>query len=223
MSAVEMSVTPLDLMGTDLTVVNAARVSFAKSSGFEGEPGLEILSAKDTKLIRYLAKHNHFSTFTHCTAQFHVKAPVFVARQLVKHQVGLSWNEVSRRYVDAEPEYWLPKVLKQRPDGSIKQGAGEAHDSSEGWIECIREHTRDAISGYADMIADGVAPEQARMVLPLNVMTEWWWTGSLAAWARVCKLRLDPHAQEETREVAQMISDEMRAQFPISWPALMGE
>ena len=225
MSAVPMQVTLLDSMGTDLTIVNAARVSFNKESEFVSrwnDDGEEVhdLSAKDERLVNYLAKHNHWTTFGHCVAQFRVKAPIFVARQLVKHQVGLVWNEVSRRYVDGTPEYWLPTTLKSRPEGSIKQGAGLVHPNSSFWIEQIEEQVIDGIALYDAMIADDIAPEQARMVLSLNTMTEWWWTGSLAAWARVCNLRLDPHAQEETREVAEAFSIEMSKRFPIAWEAL---
>ena len=222
MRQAEISVELLDCMGTDLTVVNAARVSFDKKSEMEGDEfGNYELNKPDTKLISYLARHQHFSCFTHCTAQFHIKAPIFVARQLVKHQVGLSWNELSRRYVDSQPEYYLPKTLKKRPEGSIKQGAGEAHSKSSAWLQAIEDSSQESIRLYAYLIRNGFAPEQARMVLPLNVMTEWWWTGSLAAWARVCKLRLDDHAQEETREVATLIAAHMADLFPVSWKALM--
>jgi len=214
MKIVSISVEFLDSMGDDLRVVNAARVSHDKESAWHEDWRL---SDKDAKLVAFLKQHNHFTPFCHCFASFRIKAPIFVARQLVKHQVGLAWNEVSRRYVDKEPEFWFPEVWRGRPEGSIKQGsAGEVavthwpHHAVENALEC-----------YKDLLAQGVAPEQARMILPLNTMTEWIWSGSLAAWARVCNLRLDPHAQEETREVAGHIDRHMRGIFPVSWGELV--
>lgn len=230
-----MEVTLLDHMGSDLTVVNAARVSFDKESEWEDEYEKNILvsrtlSGGDTKLIKYLAEHNHWTPFGHCFMQFRIKAPIFVARQLVKHQVGLVWNEVSRRYVDSEPEFWFPEVWRGRPEGSMKQGSSGTVDA-----DVVQDamtwmlHSDDEISAigvalttYNALLDRGVAPEQARMILPQNTMTEWYWSGSLAAFARVCKLRLDPHAQEETREVAKLIEVKARNLFPVSWKALMG-
>lgn len=214
MTAVPMSVMLIDRMGDDRSVVNAARVSFAKE--------VAEMRPSDEKLIGYLAKHNHFSCFTHCMASFRIKAPVFVARQLAKHQIGLSWNESSRRYVDGAPEYWMPDTLRMRPDGSIKQGSGSKHEASDELLGVIERQTQSNIDMYNILIEDGVAPEQARMVLPLNVITEWIWTGSLAAWARICKLRLDAHAQKETREIALFVAQDMQEAFPVSWAALMG-
>jgi thymidylate synthase (FAD) len=213
MKIAPMEVTLLNHMGSDLTVVNAARVSFAKEHK-EFESG-------DHGLVRYLAEHNHWTPFGHCFAQFRIKAPIFVARQLVKHQVGLVWNEVSRRYVDSEPEFWFPEVWRGRPEGSMKQGSsGEiqlAYDA-EYMPEAAVER---CLQIYLGMIADGVAPEQARMVLPQNMMTEWYWSGSLAAFARVCNLRLDTHAQAETSQVASGIDHHMTLLFPVSWGALV--
>lgn len=222
MKIVPIKVELLDHMGTDLIVVNAARVSMAKESDWEWQNcGNEHLSDKDAKLIQYLTKHNHWTPFGHCFATFRIKAPIFVARQLVKHQIGLCWNEVSRRYVDEEPEFWFPKVWRERPDGSIKQGSGEKHYASSIWANVVLDTVKDNAQLYWAMIEAGIAPEQARMVLPLNTMTEWIWSGSLAAWARVCKLRLDPHAQEETRLVAEMFVKKLEPIFPVSWAALM--
>lgn len=229
MKIVPMSVELLDQMGDDLTVVNAARVSMHKESEFEVPVGTseQVLSDRDAKLIKYLAEHNHWTPFGHCFAQFRIKAPIFVARQLVKHQVGLVWNEVSRRYVDEEPEFWLPEVWRGRPEGSIKQGSagevdrfttGEGGFITAGVAEWV---CRDAVKAYSRMIEGGVAPEMARMILPQNMMTEWIWSGSLAAWGRVCKLRLDPHAQKETEEVAVHIDRHMANLFPVSWKELM--
>ena len=230
----EMEVTLIDFMGTDLSVVNAARVSFAKESEWERQHfdyitnkediDLRELSDKDTKLINYLAKHKHWTPFAHTFASFRIKAPIFVARQLVKHQVGLAWNEVSRRYVDDEPEFWFPKEWRGRPVNA-KQGSGGILPTpyeSDG----IVEYTTEGIVGeclwfYQEMINKGYAPEQARMILPQNTMTEWIWSGSLAAFSRVCKLRLDAHAQLETQNIAKHIADNLVLLFPVSFNALM--
>ncbi len=232
MKIAKMHVQLIDSMGTDLSVVNAARVSMAKESEWEGEeeildhdgdvmqPSTLRLSAADEKLVCYLATHKHWTPFAHCFASFRIKAPVFVARQLAKHQVGLAWNEVSRRYVDEEPEFWFPTALRERPDGSIKQGSGGVHKNSGPWLEAMDGTVNCALKLYSMLVQQGIAPEQARMILPLNTMTEWVWSGSLAAWGRVCSLRLDSHAQVETTEVARSIAGYMASLFPVSWKAL---
>jgi thymidylate synthase (FAD) len=228
-----MEVTLLDHMGSDLSVVNAARVSFSKESEWQIRdcPTFatieEVLSEKDAKLIRYLAKHNHWTPFGHCFASFRIKAPIFVARQLGKHQVGLVWNEVSRRYVDDEPEFYTPETWRKRAD-NVKQGSSDEASTWDGfgfdWKDdeiSIQEYYKTALSIYESMIHTyDVCPEQARMVLPQSMMTEWVWSGSLAAFARVCKLRLDPHTQKETRLVAEQIDAAMGSLFPVSWKAL---
>lgn len=232
----KQQVTLVDHMGSDLSVVNAARVSFDKESEWEEvEVGSyeesyikHYLSEKDQKLISYLARHNHWSPFAHTSLQFRIKAPIFVARQLVKHQVGGVWNEVSRRYVDSEPEFYFPDVWRGKPENA-KQGSSEVDITPAYQVEhgdytptdrlkmvCIR-----ALSAYEDFISIGMAPEQARMVLPQNTMTEWIWTGSLMFFARVCKLRLDAHAQQETQEIAQLINGLIPNEFEHSWKALM--
>ena len=217
----------IDWMGDDLRTVNAARVSFSKESewacgGPDGEDA--VLNDKDVKLISYLGKHGHWTPFAHNFVAFRISAPIFVARQLVKHQVGLVWNEVSRRYVDDEPEFYMP-TWRKRPDGSVKQGSGE--EFGEDWQRSLsidlEDSCKNALDLYNGMIYLGVAPEQARMVLPLNAMTEWYWSGSLMAFARVCKQRMDPHAQAETREVATGIAKECADLFPVSWSALKGD
>lgn len=220
MKTAEMEVTLIDHMGMDLSVVNAARVSMHKQH--------DEMQEGDPRLIKYLSEHNHFTPFCHAFASFRIKAPIFVARQLVKHQVGLAWNEVSRRYVDEEPEFWFPKEWRGRPEGNIKQGSSQ---EAVQWFQfangpeeidpTVRAFLLDAVNLYNAMIDGGVAPEQARMILPLNHMTEWIWSGSLAAFARVCKLRLDPHAQEETRMIAALIAEHMATLFPVSWKELM--
>jgi thymidylate synthase (FAD) len=211
MKTADIKVELLISMGSDLTVANVARVSFDKKS--------EELSGKDVGLINYLATHDHWSPFAHCFASFRIKAPLFVARQLVKHQVGLSWNEVSRRYVDSEPEFYMPKELRGRAE-NVKQGSGEAlgYQGHLNWIRC---NSNAALEAYKDLLGNGVAPEQARMVLPLNTMTEWIWSGSLMAFARVCRQRLDPHAQYECRLVAEQLDERLRWAFPESMAALL--
>ncbi len=206
--------TYIDHMGTDLTVANAARVSFGKTSEMEDNMwGPPKLKAKDDKLIRYLAKHKHISPFGHCFASFHVKAPVFVARQLVKHKF-LRWNEISRRYVDDEPEFYEPSVWRGR-SADKKQG-------SEGVVDVANwgDTNWACLTAYKDLLKHGVAPEQARMVLPQSMMTEWYWSGSLDAFADMCNLRCKSDTQAETRLVAQQIDRKMIELFPVSWDAL---
>jgi thymidylate synthase (FAD) len=202
-------------MGNDLTVANAARVSFGKTSEMEDDPwGPPKLKKKDDKLIRYLAKHKHISPFGHCFASFHVKAPVFVARQLVKHKF-LRWNEISRRYVDDEPEFYEPDVWRGR-SADKKQG-------SEGSVNILLDQEvqwHRQLSTYKTLLSEGVAPEQARMVLPQSMMTEWYWSGSLDAFADMCNLRCKDDTQAETREVAKQIDHKMIELFPVSWDAL---
>ncbi len=214
-----IKVTLRDHMGSDLSVVNAARVSFAKESQWEiipdAGPVEGLLTYDDERLIAYLAKHNHWSPFGHASMQFHIKAPVFVARQLVKHQVGLVWNEVSRRYVDDEPEFYTPKEWRLRPEKSIKQG------SSEETIEYQLGSTLEFVkTTYSNMLKLGIAPEMARMILPQSMMTEWYWSGTLMAFARVCNLRCKPDAQVETQMVANQIDVLSEELFPTSWKAL---
>jgi thymidylate synthase (FAD) len=226
MKIVPMSVELIDSMGSDLSVVNAARVSFAKESEWDGFNDNPSLKEQDQKLIKYLATHNHWSPFAHAFLSFRIKAPIFVARQLVKHQVGLSWNEVSRRYVDDEPEFWFPDVWRGKPVNA-KQGSSGVYDGTDvfgNFCELSvypKEFCGIALDLYTDMIVKGYAPEQARMILPQNTMTEWIWSGSLAAFARVCKQRLDSHAQQETRELAEKIQVLVPKEFEYSWKALM--
>ena len=206
--------TYIDHMGNDLTVANAARVSFGKTSEMEDDPwGPPKLKKKDDKLIRYLAKHKHISPFGHCFASFHVKAPIFVARQLVKHKF-LRWNEISRRYVDSEPEFHEPSVWRGK-SADKKQG-------SEGVVSDIHIATAQNVAKrlYEGLLSKGVCEEQSRMVLPLNTMTEWYWSGSLDAFADMCNLRCKPDTQAETRLVAQQIDYKMIELFPVSWDAL---
>ena len=216
-------------MGSDLSVVNAARVSFGKEAQalgwewYDYEDGsasgeyIAVLEEKDQKLIRYLAKHKHLSPFGHSFASFHVKAPIFVARQLVKHKF-LRWNEISRRYVDDEPEVYVPDVWRGR-SADKKQGSEGEVDASGVAVGRSIWAAREA---YQQLLDVGVAPEQARMVLPQSTLTEFWWSGSLDAWASMCKLRCAEDTQYESRIVADQISKIMGDLFPVSWNALMG-
>jgi thymidylate synthase (FAD) len=230
-----------DHMGSDLTVVNAARVSFGKESqpaawlNYDYEDGsrcgdlIAVLEPRDQKLIRYLAEHKHLSPFGHAFASFHVKAPIFVARQLVKHKF-LRWNEISRRYVDEEPEFYVPDVWRGR-SADKKQGSSDEfvftestlvrtdYDEWEG--PSYREFNEIALEVYKDLLNDGVAPEQARMVLPQSTMTEWYWSGSLDAFAAMCNLRCASDTQYESRVVADQISKVLGDLFPVSWASLV--
>jgi len=211
--------TLIDYMGTDLSVVNAARVSFGKKSSWAkftaGHADQGVLQDKDRKLIHYLAEHNHLSPFGHCFASFHVKAPIFVARQLVKHKF-LRWNEISRRYVDDGISFYYPEVWRSKATDK-KQGSGPALADQE--INLGTTHTVVA-QLYNSLLDRGVCPEQARMVLPQSTMTEWYWSGSLDAFADMCNLRCTDDTQLETRLAANQICDKMKKLFPVSWFAL---
>ena len=230
-----IEVTYVNHMGNDLTVVNSARVSFGKESRWhdhDSETDKYILNDKDYKLVHYLADHGHYSPFGHCFASFHVKAPIFVARQLVKHKF-LRWNEISRRYVDDKPTYYYPDKWRGRSVDK-KQGSEGVIDLST--IEDSPYNTAILGSGnmdghvieisewlletYKTLVRNGVAPEQARMVLPQSTMTEWYWSGSLDAFADMCNLRCTGDTQLETRLVANQICNSMKEWFPVSWLAL---
>jgi len=206
-----MEVELIDHMGTDASVVNAARVSFGKR--------IKEMTEGDTKLIKYLAQHNHWSPFGHASLQFRIKAPVFVARQLVKHQVGLVWNEISRRYVDTSPEFHKVDEWRGRPIDKKQGSDGEIDEK--GKCDFLKHQIENlAFDNYEKLLDAGVAPEQARMILPQSLMTEWWWSGSLYAFSRVCNLRCASDAQYETRIVANLINIECGKLFPISWTEL---
>jgi thymidylate synthase (FAD) len=202
----------MDSMGSDLTVANAARVSFAKHK--------EELDGSDEKLIKFLADHGHWSPFSHVFIQFKIDAPIFVARQLQKHQVGLAWNEVSRRYVDSTPEFYSPDEWRRRAIDK-KQGSMSEPVPSQKVVKSIKEEfDAVALDCYNRLLKLKVCPEQARMVLPQDMITSWYWSGSVYAFSRVCNLRLKEDAQAETREVAQAISDHCTIMFPVSWKFL---
>ena len=218
-----MEVTYVNHMGDDLAVVNAARVSFGKKSDYMprvhmGEP--KVLQHKDDRLIKYLAKHKHKSPFNHAFATFHVKAPVFVARQLVKHEY-MPWNEISRRYVKTEPEFYEP-VWRSAAEDKKQGSAGPMGKGERKPVENKYEQlTKGAARTYRRMLELGVCEEQARMVLPQSMMTEWYWSGTLFAFAKMCKLRMKSDTQEETQVVASKIALTMAELYPVSWDALM--
>lgn len=218
MKFAEMQVQYVDHMGSDINVVNAARCSFAKEVK---EFDLE----KDTKLINYLAEHNHWSPLAHTSITIRVKAPIVLARQFVKHQVGLVWNEESRRYIDSEVEFYTPSSWRGRAENAKQGSSDKIIDpviKSHGWMtDPLTLACEETLRCYYSLLDQGVAPEQARFVLPQCTMTNWVWTGSLVAFARVCKLRLDPHAQKEAEELAQRIYDVVEPLYPVSWKSLM--
>lgn len=208
----EIEVSLVDSMGNDLSVVNAARVSFQKIS--------EEFKEGDIKLINYLANHKHFSPFNHSFITVRVKAPIFVARQLVKHKF-MPWNEVSRRYVDDEPEFYFPEFWRKKAD-NVKQGSSDEEvEFGEDHQYAVVDQTSFSLSVYHSLLKGGVCAEQARMVLPMNTMTEWIWSGTLGAYADMLKLRLDPHTQYESRIVAEKIKEVVSPIFPVSLSALL--
>lgn len=223
----------IDHMGNDLRAVNAARVSFDKESG-EFTYRKEYPKGSDEALVSYLAKHNHWTPFAHCIITLRETVPIFVARQRFKHMVGFTYNEVSRRYVDDEPEFYVPDVWRSRPEGSVKQGSGESTinhiEVDDGWDKGIYlQDTSEAYSNlvytavklYNEMLSSGVAPEQARMVLPQSMMTSYYVTGSLAAFARAYKQRIEPHAQKEIQDLAVQWDEIIRPLYPHAWSAMV--
>lgn len=207
----KMAVTLVDHMGSDLSVVNAARVSMHKEhKEFEDN---------DVKLINYLAKHNHWSPFAHAFVCLRINIPLFIAMQLDKHTVGLVSNSVSRRYVDAEPEFWFTNEWRGRAE-NVKQGSAGILPNSQEISNNVLNTLQHCLDTYTLLIDSGVCPEQARIVLPMNTMMERVWSGSLAAFSRVCKLRLDPHSQKEIQELAGAIAGLVEPLFPVSWAAL---
>jgi thymidylate synthase (FAD) len=216
-----IEVTYLGGYGSDITVVNAARVSFHKESKMVWDDLLQRdnLEPPDAKLIQYLAKHKHFSPFNHSFLSFRIKAPLFCARQFVKHKF-MPWNEVSRRYVEEEPEFYFPNTWRKKAD-NVKQGSSEEEVILE---DIFPEDTCSiALINYNALMSRGVCPEQARMILPQNMMTEWIWSGTLGAFLDMLVLRLDPHTQKESRDVANLIAEEVKKYFPVSFNARINQ
>ena len=213
-------------MGDDLTVVNSARVSFDKESdwgtitNFGEADETRVLSQLDAKLINYLANHKHITPFTHPQITLRETVPIFVARQRFKHVVGFTYNEVSRRYVDIPPEFYVPDNWRSRPEGSVKQGSSGRNRHSETYNQRYQAFLTNAENLYTAMIDDGIAPEQARMVLPQSMLTSYYVTGSLAAFARAYNLRSESHAQKEIQDLAEQWSKIISPLYPISWYAL---
>ena len=216
-----MNVELIDYMGSDNSVVDAARVSFSKHHD-------KYSDEDNARLISYLAYNNHWSPFAHTSISLRIKAPIFIARQLVKHQVGFAWNEVSRRYVDDEPEFFIPDYWRKRAE-NIKQGSTNDQvylspilemETDNGSVFTPVELYTAAKDCYEALLKIGVCPEQARMVLPQAMYTEWIWTGSLFAWSRMYNLRTDSHTQLETQQIAFLIGEAIEPLFPKSWKAL---
>lgn len=201
----------VDSMGSDINVVNAARVSFAKQ--------VTEFREQDQKLLNYLATHGHWSPFAHTCVTIRAKVPIALARQLVKHQVGGNWNEESRRYIDSEPEFWFPTELHDRPTNA-KQGCADVNKYSKGYLYAMEEHTEKSLLLYNDMLKAGIAPEEARLVLPLNTMTNIVWTGSILFFHRVWQQRSDSHAQTFAREFADILRPVLSKVYPHSMEAL---
>jgi thymidylate synthase (FAD) len=216
----------IDSMGSDLSVVNAARVSFDKESEWDVDydcgsiVGRNVLHENDAELISYLAKHDHWTPFAHTSISLRMQAPVPIRTQCFKHKQGLVENEESRRYISGKPTVYTPKTFRSAPTNGAKQGSGGAHPKSGDWRYAYRNWTERSVALYEEMIADGVCPEQARFVLPQGCEVQWIWTGNLYAFANFYLKRTDPHAQKEIQDLARMVGDIIEPLFPVSWKAL---
>ncbi len=211
----ECKVELLETFGSDLTVVNAARVSLGKH--------VDEFTDRDAKLCKYLADHDHISPFFHPQARFRLKMPIWMAREWFRHTIGFARNEVSRRYVDDEPTFHLPECVRGRAANKKQGSLEEQHHDNELMMNVMKESTTKSLAYYTSLIHSGVPPEQARMVLPQNMMTEFIETGSLAAYARLCKLRTGPDAQKEIQDAAKMVSEALAVKFPATWNVLLRE
>lgn len=238
----------VDHMGDDLSVVNAARVSFDKVSEWDTRldhyaetnditewecDGWELMaestsgdvykriSDADTRLINYLARHNHWSPFAHTSISLRMGAPVPIRTQCFKHKQGFVENEESRRYISSRPDVFVPEFFRSAPVGNVKQGSGETHYDSDAWIDVYKEMTQEAVGTYMQMIQDGVCPEQARFILPQGCIVNWIWTGNLASFARFYKERTYEKAQKETQDLARMVADIIKPLYPVSWAAMV--
>ena len=225
----QIKVELLDSMGDDLDVVNAAKVSFSKESSYEMVPVLvdgvqrdirRNLKAQDSKLINYLATHDHWTPFAHTALKFRVAAPVPIRTQCFKHKIGMVENEESRRYISTTPEIFIPEFFRMKPEGSIKQGSGDVHPNSDSWLKDYKAQIESAVQLYMDMIDCQVCPEQARFVLPQGAIVNWIWTGNLVSFANFYLKRTDPTAQKEVKVVAELVGKEIESIFPVSWAAL---
>ena len=226
-----MSAECIDHMGDDLSVVNAARVSFDKVSEWEweecgvkafGNESYQRLSDTDARLIKYLASNNHWTPFAHTSISLRMSAPVPIRTQCFKHKAGFVENEESRRYISSRPEVFVPDEFRAAPDGSVKQGSGGTHHDSDCWVACYEDWTEKSVDLYMDMIADGICPEQARFILPQGCIVNWIWTGNLASYSRFYKERTYDKAQKEVQDLARMVADIIEPLYPVSWAALVG-
>lgn len=221
----------LDCMGTDLDVVNAAKVSFSKESEWEWQTEYEcgvpvsdtpILADKDKKLINYLATHDHWTPFAHTALKFRCSAPVPIRTQAFKHKIGMVENEESRRYISSTPEIYIPEFFRAKPEGSIKQGSAGEHPRSDEFLKRYKEKTEDCVGLYLTMLNGGICPEQARFVLPQGAIVNWIWTGNLVSFANFYNKRTDTNAQYEVRLLAESVGKQIAEIFPVSWKALVG-
>ena len=212
----QMKVEYVDHMGDDLAIVNAARVSFDKTSQLEEGSLIE----DDVRLIKYLAKHKHWTPFAHTAISLRMGAPVPIRTQCFKHKVGLVENEESRRYIKSTPVIYIPKAFRSIPEGSIKQGSGDVHEDSEYWVEQYELVTSVAVITYTHMIQSGVCPEQARLVLPQGAIVNWIWTGNLLSFANFYNKRAEASAQKEVQAVAVKVKEIIEPLFPVSWKGL---
>lgn len=215
----------IDHMGNDLSVVRAAKVSFADDLTVQHFiTDIEVMgtgSKSHEGLIRYLARHNHWTPFAHTALTLRVSAPVPIRTQCFKHKQGFVENEESRRYIKSTPVLYVPEVWRKAPpEGGAKQGSGGPHHDHDRWDKEYRDVCHHAIYLYEKMIYDGVCPEQARFVLPQGCMVNWYWTGSLAAYARFYQQRTDPHAQLEIQQLAKTIGGIIEPLFPVAWKEL---
>ena len=221
----------LDYMGTDLDVVNAAKVSFSKESEWDWQTEYEcgvpvsdtpILADKDKKLINYLATHDHWTPFAHTALKFRCSAPVPIRTQAFKHKIGMVENEESRRYISSTPEIYIPEFFRAKPEGSIKQGSAGVHYQSDMWKEEYEDVVQGCVNFYRNMLQDGICPEQARFVLPQGAIVNWIWTGNLVSFANFYNKRTDTNAQYEVRLLAESVGKQIAEIFPVSWKALVG-
>lgn len=221
----------LDYMGTDLDVVNAAKVSFSKESEWEWQTEYEcgvpvsdtpILADKDKKLINYLATHDHWTPFAHTALKFRCSAPVPIRTQAFKHKIGMVENEESRRYISSTPEIYIPEFFRAKPEGSIKQGSAGEHPRSDEFLKRYKEKTEECVGLYLTMLNGGICPEQARFVLPQGAIVNWIWTGNLVSFANFYNKRTDTNAQYEVRLLAESVGKQIADIFPVSWKALVG-
>ena len=205
----------IDHMGSDASVVKAARVSFAAD-------GLEFDGGRDSGLINYLAKHHHWTPFAHTSITVRMTAPVPIRTQCFKHKVGFSENEESRRYISSSPKFFIPQQFRKHPEGSVKQGSGEdMHPTgNKYWRRHFQSNNSMCLDSYEMAIAGGMCPEQARFLLPQGMEVSWYWTGSLSAYARFFTQRTDPHAQQEIKILALEVGEILKPLYPVAWGAL---